>query len=211
MENSEIKQKKIEKIKKAFTRLAKVVDPLWAMPGGGQPTIFVYHGLDYMKRQYFPNGLADDRIIDFLIYQVYRYRESQRLDYRWCFSQQAVDKYYAQFCGGGKGRGMTYYINLWLQENQVTRNQLVEMIADSKENPFLQYLYLHSEEICKQRFLNTEVGYMMCQNNTTGWSPLSETCKQCKFTEQCTNDSERKYPEIIRLRKEHKDHNNGKN
>lgn len=207
MENSE-RIRKLEKIKRAYIKLMTAVDPTWKCPGGGQPLLYMNQGLDYMEKRYFPNGLTDERIIDCLIYQVYRYREligQGRFDYRWCFSTNAIDKFYNQFFGGGKGRGMTYYINQWLDSERLSRKQLVDIIADPKQNPYLQYLYMHSEEMAKQRFLNTEVGYLMCLNNTTGWSPLSECCKQCKFTEKCIKESEHKYPEIIRLRKEYRD------
>lgn len=208
MENSEIQ--KINRVKNVFVKLINTIAPGYKFPGGGQPILYIYKGLDYMQARYFPLGMADERIVDCIIYQVYRYRkfyEEGKADYKWCFSHNAIDKFYAQFFGGGKGTGMKYYINQWLDENNINRKSLIDMIASPKANPYTKFLYMHSEELIKQRFLNQEVGYLLCQNNTLGWSPLSQTCQKCQFIDKCINDTAIKYPEIIRLRKEYQQKN----
>lgn len=210
MEKSENEYAQAIKVGRAFVYLMnKAVNPLWVFPGGFQPTVDIYNALNYLGARYFPNGLSDERIIDCIIYQIYRYRESRHpVDYRWCFSRTAIDKFYMQFYGGGKGRQMTYYINQWLKEHNITRPDLIKLIARPKENSYAKYIYIQAEEMCKSRFLNTNVGFLMCKNNTTGWTPLSKNCKQCKFVSKCITESEKKYPEIIRLRKEYQNGNN---
>jgi hypothetical protein len=35
-----------------------------------------------------------------------------------------------------------------------------------------------------------------------GWSPGSGCCKECDFVEKCLQVTERRYPELLRLRRE---------
>lgn len=76
------------------------------------------------------------------------------------------------------------------------------MIAKQKPNPLKKMIYLPSEEPIKKRFLNTDAGLALCQQSTTGWSPLSETCGRCDNWVECGKMTAKKYPELMRFRKE---------
>ena len=118
------------------------------------------------------------------------------------FTDFAVEKYRAQFMSEDGKNGMNYYIDQWLDENELSRAQLTAMIADPKPNKMRKYIYMEAEEMTKRRFINTEGGYLLCQSSTTGWSPKSEACGECSYRKRCEEDTERRLPELVRLRRE---------
>lgn len=92
--------------------------------------------------------------------------------------------------------------NQWLDEVELSRSALTDMIAKPKPNPLRNMVYLPSEEPIKRRFLNTPDGLALCQSSTTGWSPLSEACGRCDNWVECGKITAKKYPELMRFRKE---------
>ena len=164
------------------------------------------NGLPLLKKLWPYEGLADDRIVDYIVYQIYRTRENIERGYGWrpdfLFSDYSIEKYRKQFINEGGKSGMNYYINKWLDESELSRSDLVKMIEEPKPNGMRKYIYMESEEQTKMRFLNTDGGYMLCQRSTTGWSPMSETCIKCDFQKQCEEATAKRLPELVRLRKE---------
>ena len=106
----------------------------------------------------------------------------------------------AQF---GTDRRVKYYEDRWLASANITRSHLLSYLADKSKHPHQQYVYMPMEEPTKRRMLNTNAGYLICQSSTLGWSPESESCSLCKFVNQCQIETQRKFPEIYRLRIEH--------
>lgn len=153
-------------------------------------------------------SISDERIVDFIVYQIYRYKDmiaeypGTRWEFTWLWSDNAVAKYHNQYYGDNAKVGINYYINQWLAEFDLTRDMLVGMLDPQTEHSLSRYLYLESEEGTKQRFLNTEIGKLNCFRSTTGWSPLSPTCQQCQFNAECIRHFEGVLPELIRIRKE---------
>lgn len=179
-----------------------LMDKNYKLDDGGQTLNSVMNGITYICKRLFPySDKPDSRIIDFIVYQLYRRRDCR---YRFTavdlFSCRAADKYEYQFIGPNAKPGMNYYIDLWLQGGGLTRAKLTKMIEDKKPTQISQYVYIASEETIKRRFFNTPGGYMLCQNSTTGYAPRSEACRECDFKEHCCEQTERKYPELMRLR-----------
>lgn len=162
--------------------------------------------LEYYQNTCYPMGLADERIADFLLYQIYRLREtislSKQWDLDWIFSFKGVDKFKLQFLTKEGKSGMRYYIQEWMDDNDLTMETILRFMEEPKPSPLSPYVYLPSEEPIKRRWFNTEMGLLLCLSETTGWSPLSAACQQCKQKEICELETQRKYPELIRLRKE---------
>lgn len=167
-------------------------------------------GIERLNRVVFPySNMADERIIDFMVYSLYLKREpTYRFTVSQIFAEGLMLKFQKQFMSADGKSGMNYYINAWLAEGDFTRSQLTKIIEKPKPHKMLKFLYMESEELIKRRFYNTDIGYMLCQRSTTGWSPRSHSCGGCKNVEQCIIATERKYPELVRLRK--KDYENGK-
>lgn len=63
-------------------------------------------------------------------------------------------------------------------------------------------VFMEAEEPFKQRFFNTPEGFPFCQSFTTGWSPLSPSCNVCDYRKKCEETTAKKYPELVRHRKE---------
>ena len=98
--------------------------------------------------------------------------------------------------------GINYYINQWLNSGNLTRAALTRMIEEPRPHKMSKFIYMESEELIKKRFLNTDMGYLLCQRSTTGWAPRSKCCQICKNSEQCIYATEQKYSELIRLRRQ---------
>lgn len=148
-------------------------------------------------------SLADERIVDYICYHVYRLREvmvSQRAVFSasWYFSDNAIQKYYNQFMGSGNSK-MMYFIDRWLMDNKKSRSSLTRLLkigGHSKK----ALLYLPSEDPVKLRMHNKPEGYSICQMATTGWCPVSMPCTLCNYSARCHEDTKKKYPELTRLR-----------
>lgn len=167
-------------------------------------------GMARLNKVLFPySNIACERIIDFLVYSLYLKRDSTyRFTVSQIFSEGLMLKFKKQFMSADGKSGMNYYINVWLDEGDLTRSQLTKMIEAPKPHKMSKLIYMESEELIKKRFYNTEMGYMLCQRSTTGWSPRSQFCNGCKNVEQCIIVTEQKYPELVRLRR--KDYENDK-
>ena len=79
-------------------------------------------------------GMSDQRIADYIVYQLYRYADNiagiapTHFQYSWCFSENALAKYKNQYFGTGNPR-IDYYIDQWLKELGIQRHQVVEYIS----------------------------------------------------------------------------------
>jgi hypothetical protein len=201
-----MEQEKLMRVVRIFVRLINKVDPKWKLPGGIQAVSYIDNGLVMLERE-FPLGMADDRITDFIVYQVYRYLDnitgaaSTHFMYTWCWSENAVKKFRNQYFGDGNPR-IDYYIDQWLKTLGINRKQITDYISGPKPNKWRKYIEMPSDELIKRRFHNTENGFILCSTKTMGWSPGSGCCKECNFVEKCLQVTERRYPELLRLRRE---------
>ena len=187
------------------TVVKRTIDPKWRFTQSGVAALYLQNGVEQLPALFGVSDIDDERIVDYIVYQIYRYRTSianGSWQYTYLFSQAALEKYRNQFLSADGKSGMNYYINQWLDEVELSRGQLTLMIAKPKPDPLKQMVYLASEEPIKRRFLNTEDGLVLCQRATTGWSPLSETCGQCDNWVECGKMTAKKYPELMRYRKE---------
>ena len=185
--------------------IRRTINPKWSFTSSGQVALQLQHGLGLLPGLFSVPVIDDERIVDYIVYQIYRNRqaiEDGRWQPSWLFSKASMEKYKFQFLSEGGKSGMNYYINQWLDEFELSRGALVAMIAKPKPNPLRRMIYMESEEPIKKRFLNTEAGLALCQQATTGWSPLSATCKECNNWVECGKITAKKYPELMRFRKE---------
>lgn len=187
------------------TLIKRTIDPKWKFTQSGSAALYLQNGLQQLHHLFGVSNMSEERIIDYVVYQIYRYRTyiaDGSWQYTWLFSLAAMDKFRKQFLSADGKSGMNYYIDQWLDEAELSRGQLTTMIAKPKQNPLRNMVYLEAEEPIKRRFLNTHDGLSLCQNSTTGWSPFSETCGRCDNWVECKNMTAKKYPELMRFRKE---------
>lgn len=187
------------------TVIRRTVDPKWKYTQSGMAALQLQSGLELLPKLFGGVEVADERVVDFIVYQIYRnrqYIENGRWNPSWIFSNNALEKYKVQFMDEKGKSGMRYYIDKWLDEYELSRGQLVSMIAKQKPNPLRNMVYMESEEPIKRRFFNTEMGFVLCQQHTTGWSPLSDSCTKCNRWVECGKLTAEKYPELMRFRKE---------
>lgn len=207
-------QKQAIRVRSAINKvIATLISEKQKIPEGGQTLLLIEQGIKRINTQLFPyTDMADERIIDFIVYQLYRKRDGKfRFSVNELFSDYACAKYKAQFMQENGKSGMNYYINLWLEEGDLSRAELTKMIAKPKPHKMSKFIYMESEELIKKRFFNTEMGYMLCQRSTTGWAPRSRSCSQCKKADQCIEATDKRYPELVRLRRKDYEENGKKN
>lgn len=141
-------------------------------------------------------AITSERLVDFCVAIAYYYRD-RKFQIGHLFGQSAIKRLKTN------AHGSKFYEDRWLKKKNLSRILLVDMIKDKGSHPHAKYIYMPSEETTKQRMLNLEVGFTICQISTLGWSPLSPTCQQCKFIEECKAETQRKFPELFRLRSEY--------
>lgn len=193
------------------TLVKRTINPKWKFTHSGQVGLYIEKGLSDLPALFGIEAIEESRIVDYVVYQIYRYRTSLQedsWDYRWLFSKSAFEKYKKQFLSADGKSGMNYYINQWLDEAELSREKLTCMIKKRGQSPLKSMIYLESEEPIKRRFLNSEEGLALCQQATTGWSPFSYTCNQCDNWVQCEKITANKFPELVRFRKD--EYKNGK-
>lgn len=187
------------------TLIRRTIDPKWRFTQSGVVAMHLQRGLGLLPGLFNVSEMDDERVVDYIVYQIYRSRQSiedGKWQLSWLFSKTALDKYRGQFISENGKSGMNYYINKWLDEYELSRGALTSMIAKPKPSPLRKMVYMESEEPIKRRFHNTDVGLALCQQSTTGWSPLSAACKECKNWVECGKMTANKYPELMRFRKE---------
>lgn len=196
---------KFIKIARMFYEVVKrLVSDGWSLPTTSP--FVIKCGIERLDKL-FPNGCSDGRIVDFVVYQIYRYREmigvkGTKWNLLWCFSDTAVKKFQHQFLDEKGKSGMMYYIDQWLSEADLNRGVLEGMITDSSKHRLAKFIYLPSEDGVKKRFINTDLGYLLCLQNTTGWAPESPVCSKCNNFDKCCESTKKMFPELVRLRKE---------
>lgn len=201
----ELQEKTIKVRQMIETVIRRTIDPKWRFTQSGMVGVYLEKGLQQLPAVFGMSDIDDERIVDYLVYQIYRSRNfiaDGSWQSTWLFSQSAKDKFKRQFLSVDGKAGMNYYINQWLDEAELSRGYLTSLITKPKPNPLKNMIYLESEEPLKKRFFNTETGLAFCQSSTTGWSPLSVTCGQCDYRVQCEEMTANKYPELMRFRKE---------
>lgn len=187
------------------TLVRRTIDTRWRFTQSGTALLYLQNGLERLPALFGVADMNESRIVDYIVYQVYRCRQSVAdgsWQYTWLFSQAAMEKFRRQFLSAEGKSGMNYYIDQWLDEAELSRGKLESLIAKPKDTPLRGMVYMASEEPIKRRFLNTEDGFALCQRSTTGWSPLSAACGQCDKRAACEQMTANKYPELVRFRKE---------
>lgn len=151
--------------------------------------------IDMMEKQY--GHVTQERLVDYCICNIYAFRQRDTWNIKSIFGRAGIERLV------NAKRGSKYYEDQWLSDMGLSRGKLILMISDKSVHPQAKYIYMASEEPTKIRMLNTETGYVICQTATLGWSPISETCSLCNYAEQCKIVTQKKFPELYRLRLEY--------
>lgn len=181
---------------KMFYEIAsKLIHPGYRFPKGGEPTRIMRSALQQVETKF--GALTAQRVVDYVVCSSYAFKDRGA---NWKLNQVFGSKSLERF---DSDKGRLYYENKWLESEDLSRASLLNLIVDRSEHPKAKFIFVLSEEGTKMRLLNREVGFVICQTSTLGWSPLSEACSECEFVEKCKQETEKKYPEIFRLRIEY--------
>lgn len=96
------------------TLIQKTIDPKWKFTQSGQVAMYLQNGLERLPGLFGFSDIDDERIIDYIVYQIYRSRTAiaeGSWQHTWLFSQNAMEKYKKQFMSVDGKHGMNYYIN----------------------------------------------------------------------------------------------------
>jgi hypothetical protein len=190
------REREIRQVKIVYTEIVtKLIDKTFRFSLGWKAVSTLSRFLNDLEGEY--GTVTKERIVDFCVFAIYTYRESEMRTIQKVFGKKTLKRFREV------SHRQTYYENRWLSGAQLTRGSLCALIADKREHPHAKYIYMESEEGTKKRLLNQESGYLICQISTLGWSPVSETCEQCVFCQECKKETGRKYPELYRIRLEY--------
>lgn len=175
--------------------VVNLIHPGYRIPQGGEPTRVMRTALQRVEKKY--GALTAQRIVDYVVCSSYAFKDRGA---NWKLNQVFGPKSLERF---NSDKGRMYFENKWLESEDLSRSLLLNMIVDRSEHPKAKFIFVPSEEGTKQRLLNREVGFAICQTSTLGWSPLSTACSECHFVAKCKTETQKKYPEIFRLRIEY--------
>lgn len=173
----------------------RLIDKNFKIVLGGENIRTISSFLEEFTKEY--GTVTKERLVDFCICTAHFYRDKKAWSIKQVFGAASMKR----FKSAKQGKG--YFEDQWLSEEKLNRNYLYNLIADRKDHPQAKYIYMPSEEEIKKRQLNKEVGYLLCQTSTLGWSPVSDTCKQCHYSSECMKETQCKYPELYRIRIEY--------
>ncbi|MBR6130861.1 MAG: hypothetical protein IKQ20_03295 [Bacteroidales bacterium] len=189
-------EKWIKKITTVFTEIERrLVNPSFKFSQGGATSRTLANFINQFDKEF--GAVTEERLVDFCICTAYAFRSRESWTVKQAFGPSSIKRLKES------KHGARYYEDQWLQEKALTREQLLQMIADRSEHPLAKYIYMPAEESTKRRLLNKKVGYAICQSSTLGWSPLSCACGNCEFINDCKKETELKYPELYRIRVEY--------
>lgn len=193
-------EKWVKKTMVVFSEIEKkLVDSSFRFSQGGATVKTLTKFIELFEKEF--GAVTKERLVDFCICTAYAYRSREKWTIKQAFGPAAIKRLKES------KRGVRYYEDQWLQEKELTRDALIKMIADRSEHPLAKYIFQESEELTKLRLLNRLSGYAICQVSTLGWSPLSQACGGCNYIEQCKRETDRKYPELYRIRVEYGESN----
>lgn len=175
--------------------VVKLIHPNYRFPQGGEPIKIMRTALQRIEKKF--GVLTAQRIVDYVVCSSHAFKDRGS---NWKLNQVFGPKSMERF---NSDKGRVYFENKWLESEGLSRSSLLSMIVDRSEHPKAKYIFVPSEEGTKQRLLNREVGFVICQTSTLGWSPLSTACSECNFVTKCKIETQKKYPEIFRLRIEY--------
>lgn len=194
----EKEERLIKQIKKIYTVIViKMIDPTFTFPEGGKVNRQLLQFIsDFSKT--CGGTLNSSRMIDYCVFQIHKNRNAQ---FQRSLAPNALGKTALNKYKELSSKNKSYAEDIWLSENQLTRAYLNSLII-KKEHPQSKYIYMPSEEGTKERGINTKAGFLICSISTLMWSPFSEACQQCNNAEMCKKETEKKYPELYRIRVE---------
>ena len=101
-------------------------------------------------------SVTEERLVDVSIFIAYIYRQ-KRLPVKSTFGKASLSHF------STSKRGQRHYENEWLATKDLSRADLLQLIAVSSEHPLAEYIYMPSEEARKFRLHNQRSGFVMCQ------------------------------------------------
>lgn len=187
-----------KQIKIVYTEIVrKAIDRTFKFPDGGK----VDRQLSQFIQQFtetYGGEFSTTRLVDYCVFQIHKNRTSphQRNLAPNTFGKTAFSKYQQM-----SSKQKTYAEDQWLKDVCLTRSYLNSLISINKQvHPLAKYIYMPSEEGTKKRCVNTDIGLVICSTSTLMWSPFSATCQSCKNADECKQMTEKKYPELYRIR-----------
>lgn len=137
------------------TVVKRTINPKWRFTQSGMAALYIQNGLQLLPALFGVSDIDDERIVDYLVYQIYRYRTSianSSWQYTYLFSQAALEKYRSQFLSADGKAGMNYYINQWLDEAELSRGQLTLMIEKPSLRGLFNIISNHSQTLTVTAF-----------------------------------------------------------
>ena len=175
--------------------LSKCINPMLSVSEGYRNRKIIEQFLEMAQEDY--GSVSDERIVDICVSIGFYFKKVPFPSIESIFGKTAYNK-----CRN-TGKQLRYYEDQWLEKHKISRDHLMRLIMDRTVHPLAKFIYVPSEDSTKRRYLNTEMGYAVCQASTLGWCPLSEICAKCMYIEECKDSTRKKYPEIFRLREEY--------
>lgn len=186
----------IKDIMVVFTKIERSTgNKKFKFPQGGSAIRMLDNFLQMLEDEY--GCITEGRIVDVCICTAHAFRDRKDRMVKQMFGPASIKRMKES------KRGARFYEDRWLSEHGLERATLIKMISDRSEHPQAKFIFMLSEEGTKTRFLNQEIGYALCQTATLGWSPISEACSNCIFTDSCKKATDTKYPELYRIRVEY--------
>lgn len=171
------------------------MNPTFKFSDGGATERTLTNFIAAIEKEF--GAVTAERMVDFCICVAYAFRSTKKWSIKQVFGKMSVKRLKEN------GKANRYYEDKWLSSISLNRQSLISMIADRSVHPQAKFIHVAAEEPTKKRMLGSEVGYVICQTSTLGWSPLSENCAKCPHVDKCRKETERKYPELYRIRVEY--------
>lgn len=156
-----------------------------------------------MERKHGLETLGDNFYHDYLLFQFsyweWQYTErdtpfGQTFQIPWIFGPKAIGRW--------DGKKPFWKKMAYAKYKRIKKINLDDFVNLNKGRKKPDYISINNrEELDKDRFYGTVIGFVHCQMTTTMHNPTSSLCQECKFTNDCRTKLAKTYPGIYLTRK----------
>lgn len=160
--------------------------------------------IGWLRANYLKEQIGEDFLILYFKYQFYRYAGIQTPKGRnmimmnWIVGAKAISAWQ------DRNPKLHYKVNFKIKrELQLTLlsslSSLKSFRVNNNNQLFILKIHVY-EEVEKEKYYNTTVGFVYCAQMTTLFNEKSVLCNGCKFQQDCIKRLKTNYPRIYRAR-----------
>ena len=169
-------------------------------PNAGEKKL-LHSFVEWLNSKYEPHDLNGDFIVNFFTFQFSRYLDARKylgkkqIMFSWLVGPKAQQVW--------EGREISSLANYKVKKAYQRANLNLDLGSFKQQkvkNHFKVDQLNRGEEVEKERFINTPIGYLHCRDLTTLYNPKSLLCQGCTYKNMCILRLKQHLPLVYQVR-----------